>query len=138
MISETIYQKIQNTFRNQPFMQLLGVTMTELSEGKSTLTFSYTDELAQQNKFLHAGVLTSVADTACGMAALTLLPESYDILAVEFKINLMKPAIGTHFAAKAEVLQSGKKLSIVRCDIYNNQEKLIATMTNTLFNVCHE
>lgn len=138
MISNNIYQKIQTTFNKQPFMQLLGVSMTELSEGKSTLTFSYKEELTQQNKFLHAGVLTSVADTACGMAALTLLPESYDILAVEFKINLLKPSIGTHFSAKAEVLQSGKKLSIVRCDIFNNHEKLVATMTNTLFNVSHD
>ncbi len=138
MIDEAIYNKIQNSFSNQPFMQLLDVRLTGLSEGKSILAFEYRHQLTQQNGYLHAGVLTSVADTACGMAALTLLPLCSDILAVEFKINLLKPAVGTAFSAKAEVLQCGKKLSIVRCDIYNDQEKLVATMTNTLINVNRE
>ena len=136
-MNSNIYQKIHDTFSKQPFMQLLDVQMTSLSAGESTLTFSYQPQFTQQNGFLHAGVLTSVADTACGMAALTLLPEHFDILAVEFKINLMKSAVGTNFCAKATVIQSGKKLSIVRCDIYNDEQKIVATMTNTLFNISH-
>ena len=92
-------------------------------------------EHAQQNGFLHAGVITSVADSACGYAALTLAPAGHDVLAVEFKINLLRPATAPRFVARARVLRAGRTLTVARADVFGQTaagEELVAALMSTV------
>jgi uncharacterized protein (TIGR00369 family) len=95
----------------------------------------YSPDFTQQNGFVHAGIVTAGLDTACGIAAFTLMPAGSDILTVEFKTNLLAPAMGTRFAFRAAVIKPGRTLTICEARGYaerDGAEHLIATMTGTL------
>ena len=77
----------------------------------------YRADLCQQNGFVHAGAITSIADSACGYAALTLMPGDSDVLSVEFKVNLLAPASGDRFRATADVVRSGRTLTVVQAQV---------------------
>ena len=84
---------------------------------------------------MHAGIITAGLDTACGIAAFTLMPDGSDILTVEFKTNLLAPASGTRFIFRAEVIKPGRTLTISEARAHalrDGGEHLIATMTGTL------
>ena len=113
-LSPQIEQKVRDSFGRQPFMQLLGAELTRVEPGQVEIGLQFRDDLTQQHGFLHAGALTSIADSACGYAALTTMDEQSEVLSVEFKINLLRPASGSAFRAVARVLKSGKTLTVVQ------------------------
>ncbi len=116
-------------------MQLIGARLRRVEPGAVDIALSYRDDLTQQNKFLHAGILTTVADSACGYAAYTLMPAGTDVLSVEFKVNLLRPAAGEMFVAEARVVKAGGTLTVTRCDVYGwtaDEAKLVATMLATM------
>jgi len=126
---------VRESFSRQTFMTALGATLEEVVPGRIAITVPFRAEHAQQNGFLHAGVITSIADSACGYSALTLAPAGYDVLAVEFKINLLRPATAPRFVARAEVLRAGRTLTVARADVYGlgpRGEELVAAMTSTV------
>jgi uncharacterized protein (TIGR00369 family) len=95
----------------------------------------YSVDLTQQNGFVHAGIITAGLDSACGIAAFTLMPDGSDILTVEFKTNLLAPARGERFAFRATVVKPGRTLTVCEGRAYalrDGIETLIATMTGTL------
>ena len=84
---------------------------------------------------MHAGAITSILDSACGYAALSVAPEGHDVLSVEFKVNLLAPAVGDEFFARAQVKRAGKTLIVCSGDAFaktNGSEKLVATMLATI------
>jgi uncharacterized protein (TIGR00369 family) len=126
--------RIRESFARQRHMATLGATIAHIGPGAVDLAMPYDERFCQQNGFLHAGAVASLADSANGYAALTLAPPETDVLAVEFKINLLEPAQGTGFVARAQVLRSGRTLSVCRADVVSagESERLIATMTSTI------
>ena len=123
------------TFERQPAMQSLGISIARLEPGEVDLAMPYSAALTQQNGFIHAGIITAALDTACGIAAFTLMPAATDVLTVEFKTNLLAPARGDRFVFRASVVKPGRTLTV--CDAqafawYDGAENLIATMTGTL------
>jgi len=100
------------------------------------IELSYREDLTQQDGYVHAGIITTIADSACGYAAYTLMPAESEVLAVEFKVNLMRPAKGEKFLARAEVMKPGRTLTIVRADVFvssaGEKWQLIATMLGTM------
>ena len=94
----------------------------------------YDERFCQQNGFLHAGAIASVADSANGYAAYTLAPPDTDVLAVEFKINLLEPARASGFRARARVLRGGRPLSVGQADVVPTEPdaRLVAMMTSTI------
>src|SRR5689334_13830943 len=116
-------------------MRSLGISIARLAPGEIDLAMPYSAALTQQNGFIHAGVITAGLDTACGIAAFTLMPADSDILTVEFKTNLLAPAKGERFVFCARVVKPGRTLTV--CDAqafaaHDGAENLIATMTGTL------
>ena len=114
--------------------------MTHVGPGEVTIELPFRDGLAQQNGFLHAGVVTAIADSACGYAAQTLMPSGKDVLTVEFKLNLLAPAAGDTFVARARVKKAGRTLSVVTADVFalregDEEERLVATMQGTMMTV---
>jgi uncharacterized protein (TIGR00369 family) len=128
-------EDVEANFRRQPAMALIGASIRVLAAGIVEVSFPYRRDLTQQDGFIHAGILSAAADSACGYAALSSLPAGSDVLSVEFKLNLLRPAAGESFVARAQVLKPGKTLTAVRADVFalmGAQEQLIAAMQGTM------
>jgi uncharacterized protein (TIGR00369 family) len=95
-------QRVQTSFDRQEFMKTLGARIVAIDPGQVAIEWPFQSHLTQQHGFLHAGVVAAVADSACGYAALSLMPEGVAVLSVEFKVNLLRPAAGAHFFARSE------------------------------------
>jgi uncharacterized protein (TIGR00369 family) len=130
------YRKIATaTFDSQRAMRSLGISIARLEAGEVDLSMPYSAQWTQQNGFVHAGIITAGLDTACGIAAFTLMPDDTDILTVEFKTNLLAPAKGERFAFRAVVVKPGRTLTVCEGRAFAENggvESLIATMTGTL------
>jgi len=132
--SEKIKQ-VRESFLRQGLMQHLGAELVVVREGQCEIRVRYRPELSQQHGYFHAGVTASIADSACGYAAYSLMPADYSVLTVEYKINLMAPAAGDSLVARARVLRSGKTLKICAADVFavkNDVETLCATTLSTI------
>jgi uncharacterized protein (TIGR00369 family) len=123
------------TFGRQQAMHTLGISIARLEPGEVDLAMPYSLGLTQQNGFVHAGIVTTGLDTACGIAAFTLMPAGTDVLTVEFKTNLLGPASGERFVFRAHVVKPGRTLTVCDAQAFaerDGAEILIATMTGTL------
>ena len=129
-------EEIKQSFSKQTIMSLIGAELSRVEPGIVEITLPYRADLAQHHGFLHAGVVTTIADSACGYAAYSLMPPKSEILSVEFKVNLLRPAKGEVFLAAAEVIKSGKTLTVARADVFGldqgGRRELIATMLGTM------
>ena len=129
-------EEIKQSFAKQTIMRLIGAELSRVEPGIVEITLAYRPDLAQQHGYLHAGIVTTIADSACGYAAYTLMPPESEVLSVEFKVNLLRPAKGETFLAVAEVVKAGKTLTVVRADVFSlnhdAQRELIATMLGTM------
>jgi uncharacterized protein (TIGR00369 family) len=126
---------VGNSFGQQSIMELIGASLSLVEAGIVEITLPYRKDLTQQNGYLHAGIVTTIADSACGYAAFTLMPEGSGVLSVEFKVNLLRPAKGERFLARAEVIKAGRTLTVVRADVFaltKNTRTLIAMMQGTM------
>ncbi len=127
--------RVRESFDLQSVMHTLGVGIAELSPGHIVLEMAHSDALTQQHGFLHAGIVSTALDSACGYAAFSLMPAEAAVLTVEFKINLLNPADGERFRFVADVIKPGRTLTICEARAYalkGQDEKLVATMTGTL------
>ncbi len=128
-----MYYRIKESFDKQGLMQTLNAQLQTVEKGQVTITCDFSESLTQQHGYFHAGVLTSIVDSACGYAALTLMPDEKEVLSVEFKINFLKPANTSKLIAIGTVLQSGKTLTICEGHVYDESAtKLLAKMTATM------
>ena len=129
-------EEIKRSFAKQTIMGLIGAELSRVEPGVVEITLPYRADLAQQHGYLHAGIVTTIADSACGYAAYTLMPPKSEVLSVEFKVNLLRPAKGEMFLAAAEVVKSGKMLTVVRADVFgldqSGRRELVATMLGTM------
>jgi uncharacterized protein (TIGR00369 family) len=133
-----INEEVQHSFAQQAVMNLIGARLSLVEPGVIEITLPYRNDLTQQNGYLHAGIATTIADSACGYAAFTLMPPGSGVLSVEFKVNLLRPAAGDSFLARAEVIKAGKILSVVRADVFaltDIRRTLVATMQGTMIRV---
>ena len=127
--------RVRDSFAQQQFMNTLGATLVSMKPGNVEIAIPFRQDLTQQSGFLHAGAITSVLDSACGYAALSMAPEGADVLSVEFKVNLLSPAVGERFVARAQVKRSGRTITVCSADAFairGNEEKLVATMLATI------
>lgn len=104
--------RVKASFAQQSLMTTLNAELMDLAPGRCTIRSTYRSGLGQQHGFFHAGVASAIGDSACGYAAYTLFPPGTDVLTAEFKINLLAPAIGRELVATAEVVRSGRRLSV--------------------------
>ncbi len=135
MINPSFADEIKQSFAKQTIMGLIGAELTRIEPGLIEIRLPYRADLAQQHGYLHAGIVTTIADSACGYAAYSLMPPNSEVLSVEFKVNLLRPAKGETFSAVAEVVKSGKTLTVVRADVFGieqEQPRLVATMLGTM------
>lgn len=127
--------EVRWSFAKQAIMGLIGGELTRVEPGVVEISLPYRADLTQQDGYVHAGIVTTIADSACGYAAYTLMPPESEVLAVEFKVNLLRPAKGEKFVARAEVIKPGRTLTVVRADVFatgGDEQQLVATMQGTM------
>jgi uncharacterized protein (TIGR00369 family) len=135
-LNPTFSDAVMQSFAKQPIMNLIGARLGLVEAGIVEIVLPFRQDLTQQNGYLHAGVVATIADSACGYAAFSLMPAGSAVLSVEFKINLLRPARGESFVARAEVIKAGRTLSATRADVFavheDSERELVATMQGTM------
>ena len=127
--------RVRASFARQKVMTLLGASIRSLAPGLVEVAAPFRDDLTQQHGFLHGGISTALLDSACGYAALTLMPRGTGVLAIEFKVNLLAPAEGQSFVARGRVLKPGRNITVSAADLFcvrGGKEKICATMLATM------
>jgi uncharacterized protein (TIGR00369 family) len=128
-------QRIRDSFTSQAFMRTIGAELVSVTPGAVEVHVPVRAGLLQQHGFVHAGVVSAIADSAAGYAAMSLLGEGIEVLTAEFKINLLSPAHGEQLVARSRVVRSGKRLSVCASDVFavaNGKETCVATMLGTI------
>jgi uncharacterized protein (TIGR00369 family) len=124
--------RVRDSFARQPFMAHLGARITALAPGFCEITVDYRRELTQQHGFVHGGVLASIADSAAGYAAFSLMPADASVLTVEYKLNLLRPGRGAAMIARGRVLKPGRTLSVVQADVFargsGGEEQVVSSL----------
>jgi len=133
-----IQERIAVSFKSQGLMTTLGAQLVLVADGEVQIELPFSEKLSQQHGYVHAGAITSVVDSACGYAALTKAPPEREVVTAEFKINLMRPAIGERFLAIGRVQSSGKLLTVCTGEVRafsGSTYKVVAIMQATIVNV---
>jgi uncharacterized protein (TIGR00369 family) len=126
---------VRRSFDRQGLMRLLGATLEDVQPGYVNIMLPYKEGLTQQHSYFHAGAITSVVDSACGYAALTLMPSDTEVLTIEYKVNFVAPARGEFAIARGHVLKPGRTVTVCQGEVLVVQdgvEKLCATMLATM------
>jgi uncharacterized protein (TIGR00369 family) len=129
---------VRDSFAAQQMMATIGARLTRVIPGEIEIRAPFRPDLTQQHGFLHAGVVTSAMDSACGYAALSVLPEGVGVLTVEFKANLMAPARGDELIARGRVLRAGQTITVCQADasmLAGGAETPVATMLATIMTI---
>ncbi|MEV6076004.1 PaaI family thioesterase [Streptomyces sp. NPDC052069] len=136
--SPEVRARIRAGFDRHGLMHHLGARMTRIAPGRVHIELPSRPEVTQHNGYIHAGATSAIADTAGGFAACTLFPENAEVLTVEYKINLLAPAVGDHIEAVGTVLKSGRTLTVCLLEVFGVQDgrrKLVANGQQTLIRV---
>ncbi len=126
--------RVRASFARQRAMVTLGAKLSHVAPGEVDIVLPFREDLTQQHGFLHAGITTSIVDSACGFAALTLMPAGAAVLTIEFKVNLLAPGEGERFIARGRVLKPGRTITVGSGEVVavrGGAERLVATMTAT-------
>jgi uncharacterized protein (TIGR00369 family) len=127
-------QRVRSSFERQQAMKTIGAFLAEVHPGRVVIELPHSPALTQQHGFLHAGMIATALDSACGYAAFTLMPHDAAVLTIEYKINLLAPGKGQLFRMEGVVVKPGRTITVVdgrAFAIDEGREKLIATMTAT-------
>lgn len=130
--------RVRRSFARQRAMETIGARLARVAPGEVDVELAFRDDLTQQNGFLHAGIVSTVMDSACGYAAFTLMPADAGVLSIEFKVNLLAPARGERIIARGRVVRAGRTISVTTADAFAVQdgaERHVATMTATMMAV---
>jgi uncharacterized protein (TIGR00369 family) len=128
--------RVAATFAKAGFLETIGAALIRAEPGRCTIEAPFHARLTQHHGLFHAGVLTTLVDNACGLAALSLMPPGAEVLSVEFKVSFFRPGAGIAAIARGEVLKPGRTLTTCRGDVLMRQpdgrEVLAATMLATM------
>lgn len=126
---------VRQSFTRQKMMGLLGARLGAVAAGSVEISLPVRDDILQQSGVVHAGAIASIADSACGYAALTLMPPGSEVVSIEFKLNLVAPAAGQSLVARGRVVRAGRTITTCSADVFavaSGEETLVATMLGTM------
>lgn len=128
-------RRVRDSFDRQPVMRFIGAVMTRIEPGLVEIELAHRPELTQQHGFFHAGIASTIADSAGGYAAYSMMPANSSVLTVEYKINLVAPADGERLRAIGLVIKAGRTLTICELRVMVTKasaETLCAAGTQTM------
>lgn len=129
---------MRESFAAQRLMATIGARLARVGAGEIEIRVPFRSDLTQQHGFLHAGVVTSALDSACGYAAFSLMPEGVGVLTVEFKTNLLAAARGEELIARGRVVRAGRTITVCQADaamLTDGVEIEVATMLATVMTI---
>ena len=112
-----LHQRIAESFDRQSLLATLGARLLSVADGRVDIELPFSRSIQQQHAYAHAGAIATVADSACGYACLTRMPEGSAVLSVEFKINLLAPAVGERFVASGKVVRVGRAMGVATAEV---------------------
>ena len=128
-------QRVRDSFGRQPAMTLIGAQLVRVVPGEVEVVLPYRREITQQHGFVHAGMIGAALDSACGYAALTVMPAGTGILTIEYKLNCLAPGVGERIRLIGRVRKPGRTILLVEGEALavaaDGAERLVATMTAT-------
>ena len=124
-------RRVRDSFARQKAMALIGASLTVVEPGYVEVALPWRADLTQQKGFIHGGINGMIADTACGYCSFSLMPADCSLVTVEYKINILTPALGS-LVAKGQVVKPGRTLTIARAEVYSEDGKHVASMQQTL------
>jgi uncharacterized protein (TIGR00369 family) len=127
--------RVRDSFARQQAMVTIGAVLSDVRAGAVEIELPFSPALTQQHGFIHAGISAMIADTACGYAALTVMPSETAVLTTEFKLNLLSPAKGERLIAVGRVIKPGRKLVVCLGEVFaeeNGKRKQVALMTASM------
>ncbi|MBB1600112.1 PaaI family thioesterase [Variovorax sp. UMC13] len=135
-----LFPRIAASFDAQGLMATIGARLVHVADGEVHIALPFSKALSQQHGYLHAGATTSIVDSACGYAALTKAPAGFEVVTAEFKINLMRPALGERFLAIGRVVNAGRLMTVCSGEVRafagaGEAYKVVALMQATVVNV---
>jgi uncharacterized protein (TIGR00369 family) len=135
----SLHDRIADSFRRQQLLATLGARLVRVADAEVDIELPWSEAIQQQHGFAHAGALATIADSACGYACLTRMPEGSAVLSVEFKINLLAPAVGERFLARARVVRAGRTIGVATAEVLAQSssapDTLVALMQATMMRV---
>ena len=117
-MTTSLHHRIADSFNRQRLLTTLGARLTHVADGEVDIELPWSDAIQQQHGFAHAGAIATIADSACGYACLTRMPEGSAVLSIEFKINLLAPGVGERFVARARVVRVGRTVGVATADVF--------------------
>ena len=132
--------RVRDSFGRQSIMATIGASVHSVRRGEVEIVLPFANTILQQHGFIHAGAIATIADSACGYAAMTRAPPGAEVVTAEFKVNLLRPAIGDRFLAVGKVEHAGKRLTVCKGEVRafpgaGPDYKVIALMLATFVNV---
>ncbi|MFT5284996.1 MAG: hypothetical protein ACI8TQ_001157 [Planctomycetota bacterium] len=127
--------RVRESFERQIVMQTIGASLESVKPGEVLIGLPFREDLTQQHGFLHAGIIATIVDSACGYAALSLTPANTGVLTIEYKVNLTAPARGTHFTATGRVIKPGRTICFTEGEVWGSdgdRPKLVATISASI------
>jgi uncharacterized protein (TIGR00369 family) len=132
-------ERVRSSFVRQVVMATIGAELTSVTPGTVEIEMPYSVALTQQHGFLHAGIISTALDSACGYAAYSLMPPDAAVLTIEFKLNLLSPGRGERFLFRGSVTKPGRTIIVADGQAYaysaDGEARLIATMTATMMTI---
>ena len=135
----SLHDRIAESFQRQRLLATLGARLLRVADGEVEIELPWSEAIQQQHGFAHAGAIATIADSACGYACLTRMPEGSAVLSVEFKINLIAPAIGERFVARARTVRVGRTIGVATAEVIahapGKPDSCVAIMQATMMRV---
>jgi uncharacterized protein (TIGR00369 family) len=128
-------ERVRKSFDRQNVMRLIRATLPVIEHGRTEIHLPHWEGIEQQHGFVHGGIVGTIADSAAGYAAMTVVPASASVLTVEYKINLVAPADGQRLVARGHVVRSGRTLIVTKAEVFamnDGKETLCALMQQTI------
>ena len=122
-------------------MEKIGAYLIRIAPGQVEIGLKFREDLTQQHGYLHAGIVTTIVDSACGFAAYSLMPPDSEVLTVEYKVNLLAPAKGERFIAIGRVIKPGRTLTVCSGEVIaieGEEKRLIAMMQTTMIRLSNK
>lgn len=139
MDNALLHDRIAESYCRQRLLSTLGARLVRVADGEVDIELPWAETIQQQHGFVHAGALATIADSACGYACLTRMPEGSAVLSVEFKINLLAPALGERFVARGRVVRVGRTVGVATAEVValaaSKPDSVVALMQATMMRV---
>ncbi len=136
MSDTELFDRIEESFLRQQLLQTLGARLLRVSDGEVEIELPWSQSIQQQHGYAHAGAIATIADSSCGYACLTRMPEGSAVLSIEFKVNLLAPAVGDRFVARGRVIRVGRTIGVASAEVLalsaDMTESCVAVMQATM------